>query len=234
MAGQLFAASTQGAYTYSPLLTKEVVHAAQPDMKFCQFNTVREQWGKNAGETFLFDKYGNIDTAGGDLTETSTIPAHSYRLYQSTATLAERGNSIPWTRKYEVLSQTDERKAPVTILKNDMAKVLDTKCEEEFDKCKIRYVGTATGGGVFTTNGTATATCTSQLTLYHVKQIVDYMYQTMKAEPYDNQNYIAIVSSDAARQLYDEVESILQYTKYPASGEFGRFYDVRFVRPTMP
>jgi len=228
--GQLFATSTQGGYTYSPLLTKEVVHAAQPDMKFTQFTALREQWGRNAGETFLFDKYGNIDTAGGDLTETSTIPAHSYRLYQGTATLVERGNSIPWTKKYEVLSQTDERRAPVTILKNDMAKVLDTKCESEFDNAKIRYVGTATGGGAFTTNGTATATCTSQLNTYHTKQIVDYMYQTMKAEPYDGQNYMAIVSTDAARGMYDAVESILQYTKYPASGEFGRFYDARFVK----
>ena len=92
--GQLFATSTQGTYTWSKLLSKEVVHAAQPDMKFTQFTVMREQWGKNAGESFLFDKYGNIDTQGTTLTETTTVPAHSYRLYQSTATLYERGKLI--------------------------------------------------------------------------------------------------------------------------------------------
>lgn len=230
MAGQLWATSTQGGYLYSPLLTKEVVAAAQPDMKIKQFTTIREQWGKNAGETFLYDKYGNIDTQGGTLTETSTIPAHSYRLYQSTATLYEHGNSIPFTRKYESLGQVNDRKGPVTALKNDMAKVIDTAVEAEFSKCYIRYVGTATDGGATTVDGTATTTCTSALNKYHVKQIVDYMYQTMMAETYDGDNYMAICSTNAKRGIYDDVEGVLQYTKYPASGEFGRFYDVRFVK----
>ncbi len=230
MPGQLFSVSTQGTYTWSTLLSREVVHAAQPDKKFAQFTVMREQWGKNAGESFLFDKYGNIDTQGTTLSETSTIPAHQYRLYQSTATLYERGNSIPWTRKYEVLSQTNERAAPVQVLKNDMAKALDTACEAEFDKCKIRYVGTATNVAAWTTNGTATSTCKSDLNTTHVKNIVDYMYETMLCPPYDGQNYMAIVSSNAARGVYDEVEDIMQYTKFPASGEFGKYYDCRFVK----
>lgn len=228
--GQLWATSTQGGYLYSPLLTEEVVKNAQPDMKFQQFAVLREQWGKNAGETFLFDKYGNISTQGGTLTETSTIPSRDYRLYQSTATLYEWGNSIPWTRKYEDLAQANDRKGPVSRLKNDMAKVIDTACEAEYSLCKIRYVGTATDGGATTTDGTATATATSALNTYHVKTIVDYMYETMKAEPYSGDDYMAICSTNAKRGVYDECEDILQYTKYPASGEFGRYYDVRFTK----
>lgn len=94
MAGQLWATSTQGGYMYSPLLTREVTAQAQPDMKFAQFCELREQWGKNAGETFLYDKYGNIDTQGGTLTETSTIPSRGHRFYQSTATLYEWGKKL--------------------------------------------------------------------------------------------------------------------------------------------
>ena len=228
--GQLWATSTQGAYLYSPLLTKEVVKNAQPDMKFHQFATLREQWSKRAGETFLFDKYGNIDTQGGTLTETDTIPQHQYRLYQSTATLYEYGNAIPWTRKYEDLAQANDRKGPVTRLKNDMAKVIDTDCEAQFDACKIRYVGTATDGGATTTDGSATATATSALNKYHVKQIVDYMYQTMLAEPYAGDDYMAICSTNAKRGVYDDVEDVIKYTKYPASGEFGRYYGCRFTK----
>jgi N4-gp56 family major capsid protein len=230
MAGQLWATSTQGQYLYSPILTKEVTFAAQPDMRFVQFCQIQEEWGRSAGETFLFDKYSSIDTQGGELTETSTIPLHSYRVYQGTATIKEWGNAIPWTKKYEVLAQTNERRAVVRILADDHARVFDTAVEAEFDKCKIRYVGTATNGGVTTTDGTATATCASPLNTYHVKQIIDYMYQTMKCSPWDGDNYIAICSTDAKRGVYDDVEDILQYTKYPASGEFGRYYDCRFVK----
>ena len=229
MPGQLFATSTQGGYTWSPLLTKEVRHAAQPDMKFTQFTAFREEWGKGKGETFLFDKYGNIDTAGGDLTETSTIPMHGYRLYQGTATLVERGNAIPWTKKYELLSQTNERKAPVQMLRHDMAKVLDEDCEAQFDACKVRYAATSASAGSWTTDGTASDTATSALNKYHVKQIIDYMYQTMKAIPYDGTNYMAILSTNAKRGIYDDVEDILKYTKYPANGEFGGYYSCRFT-----
>lgn len=215
---------------YSALLTKEVLQKAQPDMKFRQFTAMREAWGKNAGETFLFDKYGNISTQGGTLTETSTIPSRSYRLYQSTATLYEWGNSIPYTRKYESLSQANDRKGPVTALKNDMAKVIDTAVEAQFDACYIRYNATSTATGTFHTDGTDTETNTSVLNTYHTRTIVDYMYQTMQVEPYDGDNYMAICSTNAKNGVYVAVESILQYTKYPASGEFGRYYDVRFVK----
>ena len=115
MAGQLWATSTQGGYLYSPLLTKEVLAAAQPEMKLRQFTSVREAWGKNSGETFLIDKYGDVATGGQDLTETSTIPADSYRIYQATCTLKERADSIPWTRKYEDLSQTNDARTGAVL-----------------------------------------------------------------------------------------------------------------------
>ena len=200
-------------------------------MKFKQFTSVKEQWGKNAGETFLYDKYGNINTQGSTLTETSTIPAHSYRLYQSTATLYEWGNSIPWTRKYESLAQANDRRGPVMKLKDDLAKVIDTAVEAEFTKCKRRYNATSSTTGTFHTDGTDDQTNTSHLNKYHVKTIIDYLYQTMKCTPYDSDgNYFSICSTGAKRGIYDDVESIIQYTKYPASGEFGRYYDCRFVK----
>lgn len=230
MSGQLWGVSSQGGATYSPLLTKEVFGQSQPDMKFHQFVEVREQWGKNAGETFLYDKYGNIDTEGTTLTETSTIPSHGHRFYQSTATLYEWGNSIPFTRKYETLAQVGVRQPIVTALKNDYAKVVDKAVEAEFSKAKIQYVATDTATGDFVTNATPTAICSASLNTTHVKVMVDYMYQNMYTEPWDGDNYMCICSMDAKRGVYDDVEDIIQYTKYPASGEFGRYYDVRFVK----
>jgi hypothetical protein len=135
-------------------------------MRFKQFVDMKMEAGKNKGETFLFDKYGNIDTQGGTLTETSTIPHRAYRVYQGTGTLLEWGNSVPWTRKYEDLAQIEQR-AP------DLAKVLDTAVEAEFTLCKMRYNATSSTAGTFHTNGTDTETCTSALNRYHCKAIYD-------------------------------------------------------------
>ena len=119
-------------------------------------------------------------------------------------------NAIPWTHKYEALSQLDIRQAANDILSNDQAKVFDTAVEAQFDACQIRYVGTATGGGGFTTNGTATLTCTSVMNSYHVQTIVNYMFQTMKCDPWDGENYMAICSVNAMHGLYQDLEPVMQ------------------------
>ena len=91
MAGQLWSASDQGQLLYSPLMSKEVVLQMQPKLRFAQFCEMKSEWGKNAGETFTFAKYADIDTQGGQLTETSTIPAHKYAVTRGTCTLYEWG-----------------------------------------------------------------------------------------------------------------------------------------------
>lgn len=89
MAMQLWASNK--SVLYSPLLSKEVDEQAQPEMRFVQFCEIKEEWGKNAGETFLYDIVNNIDTQGGRLVETATIPSHGYSITQGTATLYEMG-----------------------------------------------------------------------------------------------------------------------------------------------
>ena len=234
MAGQLWVTSSQGQRLYSPLLMEEVLAASQPELKFLQFCEEKEAFGKNKGETFVFDKYGDVDnasTAGAsNLTETSTIPSGSVLIYQGTGTLRERGISIPFTRKYTDLAQIEARKPLVNALSDHYAKQTDADVEAQFNACKIRYVGTTTSAGTFTTNGTATLTCTSAFNNYHVQNMVDYLYGTMKAKPYDGDNYVAICCVAAKNAIYNAVEGIMKYTKYPATGEFGRYYDCRFVK----
>lgn len=94
MAGQLWAASDQGQMLYSPLMSDEVILQMQPKVRFAQFCEEKGQWGKNAGETFIFAKYADIDTQGGQLTETATIPAHKYTVTRGTCTLYEWGNAV--------------------------------------------------------------------------------------------------------------------------------------------
>jgi len=232
LAGQLWATSTQGGLLYSPLLSKETNHAAQPLMRFRQYVDLKMESGKNKGETFLFDKYGNIDTQGGTLTETATVPHHGYRVYQGTGTLYEWGNAVPWTRKYEDLAQIEQRAPVRRVLANDMAKVLDTAVEAKFDACKVRYNATAAGAGTFHTDGVDTETCTSALNRYHVKKIYDYLWNTLNAPPYypETDDYAGIVSQVNARGIFDDCETVQMYTKFPMAGEIGRYSQVRLAK----
>ena len=123
-------------------------------------------------------------TAGGTLVETNTFSKTNFTVTQGTLTLTEYGNAIAYTGKLDALSQWGVR-APINrALRNDMAKILDAAVEAQMDACYYRYVGTATGGGVFTTNGTATATNTSAMNAFHLKQMVDQL-MALNAPPYD-------------------------------------------------
>jgi hypothetical protein len=72
-------------------------------MKFRQFVQVREALGKNKNDTVYFDKISNINTAGGTLIETDTIPENAFTIERGTIVITEYGNSIPFTGKLDAL-----------------------------------------------------------------------------------------------------------------------------------
>ena len=74
-------------------------------MKFVQFCNVKEAFGKSRGATALFDKVSNITTAGGTLTETSTIPRRDFTITQGSVVITEYGNAIDYTYKLETLAE---------------------------------------------------------------------------------------------------------------------------------
>jgi len=141
-------------------------------------------------------------------------------------------NSVPWTRKYEDLAQIEQRAPVRRVLANDLAKVLDTAVEAEFDACQIRYNATSTTTGTFHTDGTDTETCTSALNRYHVKTIYDYLWNDLNAPPYfpESDDYAAVVSQNAARGIFNDCETVQMYTKFPMAGEIGRYSQVRLAK----
>lgn len=223
-----------GSYYYSPELSKKLRYEMQPIMRFRTFVSVKDAMGKNQGDTCNFDKITNISTQGGTLVETATMPEHGYTPYKGTLTINELGNAVPLTRKATELSQFELEDIIKKTLRNDAAKVIDTQIYDQFKLCKIKYVGTSSSAYAITTNGTATKTNTSVLNGYHLKNIVDYMRQTLKVIPWDDDgNYVCVAPTRVLREIHDELEtSVALYTKYPFPGEVGSYYDVRFVRET--
>jgi N4-gp56 family major capsid protein len=233
MGQQLWMTDNLGGYLSNDVLSKQIRHSAQPIMKFRQFVTAEAAAGKNRGDKVLFNKISNISAAGGTLTETDTIPKRNYTIVQGSLSVAEYGNAIPWTLKAQTLADVQVPDIIKTVLRNDMAKVLDSAAAAEFKTSvyKATIVNTATT--TFATGGVATATSTGNMSDKNVRDIIDKM-KTLNIPRYDGSSYICIASTSSIRGLYDFFEAkAIQTTMKPMfNGEIGQYYGCRFIEET--
>jgi hypothetical protein len=216
----------QSGVLYSPELSKKLQFSAQPMFRFRQYVDIKADFGKQQGESMNWDKVANVTNFGGQLTETSTMPATRQAITKGTLTVTEYGNSIPFTGKLEALSQQAIEGMIDKGLKHDMVKCMDGEVERQFNQTKLRYVGTATAGGALTTNGTATATNTSAFNLYHAGVMADEL-RKRNVPGFDSLEgrHVCIVSIEALRGLKNSLsanhgETSEAYNKLVNGGQF--------------
>ncbi len=225
----------QGGFLANDILNKRWREVAQPLMKFRQFCSIKEAFGKNKGENVNWDKAANVSTRGGSMVETNTFNQSDIALSLGTLSVNEYGNSIPYTDKGMTLSQVDFEAILRSGLMNDQVKVIDGLVERQFNATPLRYVGTATASGIVTTNGTATATCTGGFKAYHLRQMVTEL-ETRNVPGYASAggDYVAILSTEAHQELFADLESLNKYVETGhtkiAAGEVGRYYNCRIVK----
>lgn len=234
---QLWVTDSLGGHLGNAKLSRQLRFAAQPLMKFRQFVQVKEALGKNKNDTVYYDKISNINTAGGTLVETETMPENAFTILKGTIVVTEYGNSIPYTGKLEALAEFDVDNAITRVLRDDMAKVLDSEVGGYFDRCELKYDCINTISGNFSTcsDGTATECAGEGLAPYHVHEIVAELKMN-HAERYDGQNYICIAAVNALKDIRTQTDW-LDAAKYGDperlfSGEVGRYGGVRFIEET--
>jgi N4-gp56 family major capsid protein len=239
MAGQLWVTNSLGGYMFAPNLSKKLRMAVQPLSKFRQFCDVKEgAVGLGKGNLFHWDVFSDVATQGTTLVETSTMPETNFTITQGTMTIAEFGNSVPYSGLLDALSE-----APITdiirkVIKNDATRAFDIAAQAEFNKTLLRVVptaGTDTSAVTLTTNGTATLTNNVALGKDHLKSIVDLMKER-NIPGYVGEDYMAIAHPTTFRKLKNDLEPVHQYTNQGfgmiLNGEIGRFEGVRFTEQT--
>jgi len=121
-----------------------------------------------------------------------------------------------------------------------MVKVLESAAGGEFDNTQFIGVCVTTASFATTTNGTATATATADLTAFNVRAAVDFMKKKLVPK-YDGSNYICVASVSSLSGLHADTgaggwQDISKYTgefaKNIFAGEVGTFYMTRFVEET--
>lgn len=224
-----------GGYQVDSILTQKAFHKPQPLARFRQFLEMKIEEGRRGGDTVYFTKWADISTQGDVVAESAAIPVdRSFSLSQATAQVEEFGNSVSFHAKLYDLANVDVQEEIAVGLLNDEVKAMDTYIEANvFDQCSLRYVGTATDGGVFTTDGTATATNTSVFNSYHLRQMRKKLKQ-LNVPPFDGSNYVLIASPSVMDNLFTD-DSWQKSEIYGNSaegllaGEVGRLFGVRVV-----
>jgi N4-gp56 family major capsid protein len=233
MGQQLWMTNSLGGYLSNNTLSAQIRHRSQTMQKFRQFVSMEPSAGASRGDKVFFNKISNIATAGGTLTETDTIPKSNYTITQGTLQLNEYGNSVPFTLKAKTLAEVQVPEIVRTVLRNDMAKVLDSAAATQFKTNDYIATITNTATTTFGTAGAALATAAANMSDKNVRDIVDRM-KTLNIPRYDGENYICVASTNSVRGLYDFFEAkAMQTTMAPLyRGEVGTYYGCRFVEET--
>jgi len=204
---------------------------AAPFYVWRQFVNIKEALGKNASDTVEFTKRLRIDSRGGTLTETATMPTNRIKFVKDSVVVKEYGNAVNYTQKIETLSEFNIRNQMEKGLVDDQKDTLDNAIATQFKLAKFKAVCTATTktGVVFTTNGTATATASNNPSDKNIRAVIDYLKK--KQVPKIGTHYVGILSVDAMSGLYDYLQAIAQYAEpeFRFKDEIGRYYGCRFV-----
>lgn len=224
-------------------ISKKVVHAAQPMMKFRQFVSVEPAFGKNKGESVQIYRAANTaaeyDTAA--INELDRIPTTSVAVTPRLITVNEYGRAIPFTGKVETLAEVDvESNVYLKALRNHMAKTIDYQVARAFKSADICAIPTSSTAITWDVDGTPSTTALSNITAKHVKDIIDAMKtgifgaNTYRPIPYyDAESYVCIASVAFLRGLKDdpdyEVAAKYAHPEDLYLGEVGRFYNCRFI-----
>ena len=228
--------STLGGHFAPDEVQRDFVMANRGVARFRQVAELINKQAASGGKTVI-NKLSDIDTSGGVVAETSTIPVRAATVSQIELVLKEYGVGLSASNFLNQVSQTPIPDAVGTVLGRDAVEVLEEAAAEALDGCLTRYVGTSASGAAITTNGTATATNTSVLNAYHVGAIVDYMKGELKIPFFDGVNYLSICTVKAGRNIKNDpsFEAWKMYGDPSAllDGEVGRLDGVRFAEDTL-
>jgi len=215
-------------------LSSNLRMAAIAECKFMQFVKPEPGYGKKMGESVTITRVSNVAVpTSAALVENVRIPEDSISLSTQAVTVGEYGRSIPFTSLALDLGNFDLENAIQKKLRDQLKLSLDASAADAFSAGKIKAIPEGIATTTFDTDGTASTAAASNLNMYHVESIRDYMFSTLNIDPYSGDDYMAIISTKAKRGLVRDPQWVdwKKYTDPSAkyNGEIGRIENIRFI-----
>lgn len=215
-------------------LSSKIRMAAIAEAKFMQFCKPEPGYGKKMGESINITRVANVSVPSSDvLVENVRIPEDSFSLSTQAVTVSERGRAIPYSSLAIDLAHFDLGNAIQSKLREQLSLSMDGSAATAFKAGKIKAIPTGVAATTFDTDGTPSSAAVSNLNMYHVEQIRDYMFGTLFVKPYAGDDYVALISYKAKRGIFNDPDW-RDWQKYtdPSkkfNGEVGRIENIRFV-----
>lgn len=215
-------------------LSSKIRMASIKEAKFMQFVAPEEGYGKKKGESVTITRVSNVTVPSDDsLNESTRVPEDTLSISTQAITVAERGRAIPYTKLSVDLAHFDLGNAIQKKLKDQLKLRMDILAATAFKDGQILAVPTGISETTFETDGAATNTAASNLNMFHVESIRDYMFSTLNIAPYADDDYVCILITQAKRGLVRDPDwkDWKKYTDPAAkyNGEIGRIENIRFV-----
>lgn len=218
----------------SHAMSKQLYSASVADSAFMDHVSPITSFGRKMGETVTLTRVAAItEPTSGRLDETVRIPEDTFALSTTSITVHEYGRAVPFTSLADDLSEFNIESNIQRKLREQMTLTMDTAAATAFKTAKIKYVPTGEASNNIATNGTAATAALANLNMFHVEEIVDYMYDTLFCPKVSGGDYIGIFRTLGIRGLKRDPswDQWHVYTDPQAkyNGEVGRIEGVRFI-----
>lgn len=232
MAQGVWTTGSLGGFLFSPKLSKQMREQAAPMFVFRQFVDVSEKGlGANKGDRVPYVKRLRIDSRGGTLVETATMPRNTIKFITDSVLVTEYGNGVDYTQKLESLSEFNMKDQYQQGLVQDQKDTIDSAIATQFQSAKFKAIVLNTATTSFYSNGTATGTASANLSDKNWRDIVDYLMISQAPKFKGGDYYMALLSVKSMRGAYDYLQAVAQYAEpeFRFKNEVGQYYGARGV-----
>lgn len=215
-------------------LSADIRMASIQQTKCMQFVKPEPGYGKKMGENVTITRVSNVTVPSSDvLVEGVRISEDQFSLSTQAITVSERGRAIPYTSLSLDLAHFDLENAIQKKLRQQLQLSLDITASAAFKTGQIKAIPAGTSTTTFDTDGTASTSATSNVNVYHIEQVRDYLFSTIYAEPYMDGDYVWLSATKGIRGIKRDPnwEKWHTYTDPEAkyNGEVGRLENCRFI-----
>jgi N4-gp56 family major capsid protein len=222
----------------TPTLSEELRNDVQPVSRFTQFCDVEAAIGKNNGETYTWNVYSDVADTAADivgLNENDKMPEGNYDVTQGSLTIKEFGKAVPYSGKFDDLSERPVREITNKSLKNHAARTLDRVAHAAFDATILNMTSTSASAATLTDDGTPSGVASNALTKAHLR-LISVTMEERNIPTFDGENYVGIMRPATFDPIGLELEGVHQYVdagwNQIMNGEKGKYNGMRFVTQT--
>ena len=200
-----------GAAWANPKLSAKIHKDALPALKFDPYCDIPEDFGPGQGSEYYYAIEGALTSpmtiAGVTLAEAAPIQLDDWTHLRESITVLEVGRGASWSKKMDVLSKWSMDSKTRGKLKDHYTQIMDLGAATAFRATDTYYIPTGVAAGTYGNDGAPGVAAVANLTLFHLREIRDYLAGTLRVPPWDDDgNYIAILNTLAARGLKNDAD----------------------------